>query len=220
MHLAVRAFLLIFGLLFVGLGAFIGVKLANEARAGANRAEQLVPASAAVVATSALGTTLLVEGTLSKRNPARFHAFVAYIREEFRGADEHGDDQWVEDERGTPPLLIETSGLVQVSNEDYALVGTHEQWQEEGLNWNSQTEEGTKRYTGMIAGRPVLALGVVAPSREGNTVRAEWLFGGTRQRYIASQRETASFLPWIGLAFAFVGAAVAYLGVWRLRHWR
>ncbi|NTU80612.1 MAG: hypothetical protein HGA45_14750 [Chloroflexales bacterium] len=220
MQLAVRSFLVLFGLVFVGLGYFFGVTMADQARAGATRAERLAPASAPTVEGAAPGAELLVEGALSARNQAHFRNFVAYVREEFRGADSNGDDKWEEDERITPPLTLEAGGLVQIANDDYTIAGPHERWQEEGLNWSSRTEEGTKRYMGLVAGRPAMAIGVVAPGREGNELRAELIYGGTRQEYIAGQRDMARFLPWVGLAVALVGAGVAFIGAWVLRRWR
>lgn len=220
MQLAVRAFLVVFGLVFVGLGYFFGVSMPSEARADADRAERLAPASAPAVEAAPPGAALLVEGVLSERNKAPFRDFVAYIREEFRGADSNGDDKWEEDERMTPPLLIETGGLVQVGNEDYAITSPHERWQEEGLNWSSRTQEGSKRYRGLVAGRPVMAIGVAAPGREGNELRAELIYGGTHQEYIEGQRAASRVLPWVGLAVALAGAGVAFVGVWVLRRWR
>lgn len=220
MQLAVRLFLVFFGLLFVGLGYLSGVTMAGEARANAARAERLDPASAAVVEGGATGTELLVEGVISPRNQVHFRDYVAYVREEFRGSDENGDEKWAEDERVTPRLLIEAGGFVQVGNEDYELLGPHEYWQEEGLNWSRRTQEGTKRYRGLVADRPAMVIGTVAPGREGNELRAELVFGGTRAEYIAGERGAAGLLPWIGLIFALVGGGTIFLGVWVLRRWR
>lgn len=220
MQLVVRTFLVLFGLLFVGLGYFMGVSFAGEARAKAERVEGLAPADAPTLASAASGSELLVEGLVSERNQPRFRDFVAYVREEFRGADNNGDEKWVEDERLTPPLLLEAGGLVQIGNEDYELGAPHARWQEEGLNWSSRTEEGTKRYRGLVAGRPAMALGAVAPGREGNELRAELIYGGTRAEYIAEQRGAAGVLPWVGVAIAAAGAGVAFIGAWVLRKWR
>lgn len=220
MSTMVRSFLVLFGLAFVALGVFLGVFVAGESRASADRAERLVPAGAAALASAAPGSELLVEGTVSPRNTARFRDFVAYVREEFRGADDNGDEKWLEDERVTPPLLIEAGGPVQLANDDYSLDGPHEYWKEEGLNWSSSTEEGTKRYRGFVAGRPAMAIGTAAPGAEGNELRAEFVYGGTRAQYIAERRSSASIFPWVGLAVGLAGAAVSFVGAWVLRRWR
>jgi hypothetical protein len=216
----VRVFLVLFGLVFVALGVFMGVFVAGEARAEARRAEALTLAGAAALEGAAPGAELLVEGTLSAGNPARFRDFVAYVREEFRGADTNGDEKWFEDERVTPPLQIEAGGLVLLANEDYRLEGPHQRWQEEGLNWSSRTEEGSKRYRGYVAEGPVMVVGTVAPGPEGNLIRAELVYGGTRADYIAELRGSAGIFPWVGLAVGLAGAGVSFLGGWVLRRWR
>lgn len=219
MKLAVRAFLVCFGLLFIALGFYIGVVMAGAARAGAERVVALAPFDAAALAAGAPGAPALVEGTVSPANQARYRSFVAYVREEFRGADSNGDDRWVEDERATPPLLIEAGGPVRLANADYALEGAHERWQEEGLNWSSRTQEGTKRYRGLVAGSPAFALGTIAEGAEGGQLRAEFVYGGTREAYLAERQGAAGFLPWLGLAIALAGAAVSLVGALALRRW-
>lgn len=216
----VRAFLVLFGLLFVALGVFMGVFVAGDARASAERAERLTLANAAALEGAPAGAELLVEGQVSPRNQAHFRDFVAYVREEFRGADTNGDEKWAEDERVTPPLLLEAGGAVRLANADYRLEGPHERWQEEGLNWSSRTEEGTKRYRGFVAGRPAIAIGTAQPGAEGNELHAELVYGGTRAEYIAGQRASAGIFPWVGLAVGLAGAAVSFIGAWVLRRWR
>lgn len=220
MQLVVRGFLVLFGLAFVLLGVFLGYGLAGEARANAARAAALQPVTVATLDTLASGDPVLLDGTLSTRNPARFGEFVAYIRQEFRGADSNGDDKWEVDEEILPPLLVEAGGAVQVANEGYELVGYHERWQEEGLNWSSRTQEGTKRYYGLVAGRPVMAIGQVGAGPEGNVVVAGLVYGGSRAEYIAMQEQSAGWLPWVGLALGVAGAGVMFLGLWVLRRWK
>lgn len=120
---------------------------------------------------------MLVDATLSPANPARFRDFVAYVRQEFRGADTNGDEKWEIDEEVLPPLRLDAGGAVLVSNAGYDLLGYHERWQEEGLNWSSKTEEGTRRYFGLVAGRPVMVLGQVGA---GGDVVARLVYGGSR----------------------------------------
>lgn len=217
MQLAVRGFLVMFGLALLLLGAYLGLSVGGAARANAARAAALEPATAASLRTAPPGAEVLVEGSLSSRNPARFRDFVAYVRQEFRGADGNGDEKWFNDEEALPPLLIEAGGPVQVSNEGYDLLGYHERWQEEGLNWSRSEQQGTKRYFGLVAGRPVMVLGQVGPD---GTVAARLVFGGSRAEYIAAQQQNAGWLPWFGLLFGLIGAGLIFLGVWALRRWR
>lgn len=220
MQLVVRGFLVIFGLAFLALGYFVGVSMAGEARAKAVRVAQLAPVGAATVTRSAPGAELLVEGLLSERNPTGFRSYVAYVREEFRGVSQNSEERWVEDERLTPRLLVEAAGLVQLANEDYQLLGPHERWQEDGLNWDRRAEEGTKRYRGLLAARPVMVIGTVASGAAGNELRAELVFGGSREEYIAGEGAAAGFFPWIGAGLALVGGVLVLLGGWTLRRWR
>jgi hypothetical protein len=218
-QIAVRGFLVLFGLGFIALGYFVGVGMAGDSQAQVARAEQLLAADAAGVASSAVGTELLVEGRLSSANPAGFRDYVAYVREEFRGVEQNSMERWVEDERLTPPLLVEAVGVVRLANEDYQLLGPHERWQEEGLNWSRREQEGTKRYRGWLAERPVMVIGTVTQGAEGNQLRAELVFGGTRAEYIAGEGSAAGFFPWIGAGMALLGGALVVLGGWVLRRW-
>jgi hypothetical protein len=220
MPIVVRSFLTFFGVVLLLLGLYLGVALAGESRARGARAANLEPLAAAALQRQAPGAEVLVEGTLSPRNEARFREFVAYVRQEFRGADQNGDDRWVEDERVTPPLLVEASGPVLVANERYEMVGLHERWQEEGLEWSSREQQGTKRYFGLVAGRPVTVIGKVVPAPEGQALAAELVYGGTRAEYIALQQQNAGWLPWFGALFGLVGAAAIFVGLWALRRSR
>lgn len=94
MQFSVRTFVVLFGLAFVLVDFLVGVGMAGEARSAAARAEALLPLTAAQLDDQPPGQTALVEGRLSPRNPARFRDFVAYVREEFRGTDSNGDEQW------------------------------------------------------------------------------------------------------------------------------
>lgn len=211
MSWSVRLFLLAFGAVFLAAGVWMGVFEARQARADAAHAEGLAPVSARALDDREPGRETLVEGVLSARNSARFRDFVAYVREEYRGEEEDGDDIWREDERVTPPLLIEAGGLVQLANEDYALEGALARWAEAGP-LRFRAGEGSKRYFGLPAGRQVTAIGVVERGPEGNLLRARVLFAGSRAEYIAARLSDAAWLPWFGLIFGAVGAGVAAAG--------
>lgn len=212
-----RFLVLALGLVFVVVGLILGVGVAGAARAAAERAARLEPIGARQLALRGAGEAVLVEGVVSKRNPARFRDFVAYIREEYRGEDDDGDATWAIDERVTPPLLIEAAGVIQVANSDYQLQGRQARWQESGgLAWNGFTDEGTKRYAGLRADDPVMSIGAAVRGREGVELQAELIYAGTRADYIAEQRGIATWLPWIGLSLGGVGLLLIAIGVVRL----
>jgi len=207
-----RIFLVGFGAVFLAAGVWIGVFEARQASADAERVEALTPVLAAGLDDREPGRETVVEGVVSPRNPARFRDFVAFVREEYQGEDDDGDDIWREDERETPALLIEAGGVVQLANADYVLSGALARWREEGMlryEWG----EGTKRYEGLRAGQAVTAIGAVEPGPEGNLLRVQELFAGSRAEYIAGKRSDARWLPWVGLIFGGVGALVVGIGL-------
>lgn len=209
-------FLLGFGLVFLAAGGALAFLAAGQARAEAARAERLTPLSAAAIDASQPGREALVEGRVSPRNRPRFQGFVAYLREEYRGTDDEGKETWVQDERHTPPLLLDLAdGVVALAGEPYALDSPPRGWQEPGpLHWSGVAGGGTKRYRGFRAGDTAMAIGALVVGREGPELQAERLYGGTRADYIAGRRSTAAFLPWFGGLFALIGAVMAGLGAW------
>ncbi|HEU4324874.1 MAG TPA: hypothetical protein VFS21_17140 [Roseiflexaceae bacterium] len=213
-----RLFLLGFGLIFVLVGLGLAVVAAGEARAAADRAERLTPLGAAALEDSPPGREVLVEGAVSARNRALFQDMVAYVREEYRGTDSDGDSQWSEDERRTPPLWLDLpGGTARLADDTYTLESPAQRWQEPGgLTWNGFSGEGTKRYRGFRAGDSVVAIGTLVAGQEGPELRAEFVAGGTRASYIASQRSGAAVLPWIGGIFTLVGAGLMAGGAWLL----
>ena len=212
-------FLIGFGLVFLAIGLIMATVAARQAGAEAARAEQLRPLTVAMLDDSQPGREALVEGRISDRNPALFQQFVAYIREEYRGRDDDDREKWEEDERRTPPLLIDLAdGIVPLANDNYALDSPPHTWQESqsSLVWNGFTGEGTKRYRGLRAGDAALAIGTLVAGPEGLELQAERVYGGTRDSYIADRRQTALWMPRIGAIFGVIGAALALAGVWRL----
>src|SRR5690349_7971963 len=113
----VPIFLIGFGLIFLTIGILLATVGAQQAGAEAERAERLRPLSVAMLDDSQPGREALIEGRISARNPSLFQQFVAYIREEYRGSDDQDREKWEEDERRTPPLLIELAdGVVALAN--------------------------------------------------------------------------------------------------------
>lgn len=215
MPLFVKLLLLGIGLVFLAAGLAIGVWGTLDARANAARAEGLAPRNAAAVDAAAVGTEVLVEAAVSPRNGAVFRDFVAYSADEFTGVDDDGDPEWDAYEQVTPRLLLEAGGLIAVENEDYRLEGAHATYQDPGpLTRGDLARPSTKRYEGLVAGGTVMAIGTIVAGPEGNELRAELIYAGTREAYIAGQRQTAIFLPIFGGIFALVGAIMTGFGVY------
>jgi hypothetical protein len=204
------------GLVFVVLGVGLGFFGSRAATAAADRAEQLPLLTAQSVERGAVDQEAIVEGRISARNPARFREFVAYIREEYHGTDDDGDPDWREDERVTPPLLLELDdGPVQIENSSYRMENPPSRWQDSGgLSWNGLTGEGTKRYLGFTAGAQIVTIGRIVEGREGLALEAEFITAGTRADYMANQRSAAGMFPIVGMIFGGIGALIALGGVW------
>jgi hypothetical protein len=212
-------FLIGFGLVFLALGIFFATVGAQQASAEAARAERLRPLNIATLDDSQPGREALIEGRISDRNSALFQQFVAYVREEYRGSDDQDREQWAEDERHTPPLLIEViDGVVPLANDNYVLDSPPHLWFESQTSrtWNGFTGEGTKRYRGFQAGDVALAIGILTPGSEGLELQAERVYGGTRSSYIADRRQSAVWMPRIGGIFGLIGAMIALAGIWWL----
>ncbi|MFV9505279.1 MAG: hypothetical protein AB4911_12015 [Oscillochloridaceae bacterium umkhey_bin13] len=64
-----------------------------------------------------------------------------------------------------------------------------------------------------MAAQPITAIGTVVRDSTGNALQAEFVFAGDRANYIATQRETAAFLPWFGLIFIVFGVIAGGFGV-------
>jgi hypothetical protein len=211
-----RVILPALGLIFIGVGAALRLFLMPSFNQAAERVESLPPLTAATLGQGPPGREGLLEGRISERNPTYFRAFVAYVRYEYQGKDEDGNDLWVEDERVTPALLLDLpGGRVQLANSNYALQGDLIQWQiEPTLTWDNFSGEGTKSYRGVERGNAVVALGTVVEGAAGHLFRAEWLYRGARTAYIEGQRSSAEIVGWVGFAFLLVGAVILGVGVW------
>lgn len=208
-----KLFLLGFGLVFACVGIGVGIWGTRHARAQAARAERLESIGAAALEDAAVGAEVLVEGVVSPRNQPVFRDFVAYRAEEYRGEERDGDPDWDSYATVTPRLLLDAGGIVMIANEDYSLQGAHAKYQDPGpLTRGDFFRESTKRYEGLVAGGTVTAIGTVVPGVEGNELRAEFVYAGSREGYIAGQLQTAVFLPYFGALFGVIGAIVAGFG--------
>jgi hypothetical protein len=204
----------IVGAFFMVIGVVIAIVVTTMAGSAAARAENLEPLSATALESATIGSEALIEGRISRRNQPVFRNFVAYIREEYRGSDDDGDDEWVEDERRTPPLVVEVAGGIIDIGSGYDIREPHESWTESDiLRWNGISGEGTKRYSGLLVERSAMAIGTVAAGSEGRMLQAEFIYGGSRAEYIQGQRTIARFAPWFGGCFCMIGLVIVVSGV-------
>lgn len=213
----VKLFLLGIGLLFLVVGALVGIVGRRTAQADLARLEQLRPLSAVALDDQLTGSDALVEGVISPRNRVVFRNFVAYASEELDvGRDSRGDRQetWRPGNQVTPRLLIEAGDLVRMSNEGYHIALGHETWYDEAtLGFNHQPRDGSRRYHGLIAGGPITVVGTVIDGPEGKELAAQTVFAGSREAYLASQRQGAAVLLLLGGIFGGVGLVLAALGI-------
>jgi hypothetical protein len=216
MPLWVKLMLLGMGLIFLSVGAIVGLFGTRQAQAHVALIESLSPLSAAALDEQPSGANALVEGVVSPRNRAVFRNFVAYVREELDvTTDSDGDrsESWRSDGRETPRLVIEANGIVLVGNQSYSIARGHETWYDGAtLGFNDRPRDGSQRYHGLLAGRPVVAFGTVVEGPEGKELSAQALFGGTREEYLASQREATAFMPIFGAIFGAIGLLLSAIG--------
>ena len=211
---------LVVGLLVTSAGLVFGIVGPRLTGRDIARAECLQPLTAAAVREQPPGREVLVEGRLDDGLPAAFRSFVAYVREEYRGRSRTGNrnQQWVEDARVTPPLVVALpDGPVQIVNDDYRLGNTPTSWQEGTvLTWDSVTDEGTKRYRGLERGERVVVIGRVVSTAAGRAIEADVVAGGTRAGYIADARRATTIATWVGGILGLLGGLILLGSAWSL----
>jgi hypothetical protein len=178
--------LLIVGVAFVSGGIMAG-QIAGGFDRAAERIEKLTPATTMLLMDSLPGREVLVEGQISRHNPAQLRTFMVYIWEKYRpdsdSSDDDDDSAWIEQERVTPPLLLELAGggPVRIENSDYSLSGAKIIYDGDEL-----------RYQVFEGGDPVIAVGVLTSNDEPPRMAAEFIARGTKAEYVADQRGMAS----------------------------
>jgi hypothetical protein len=203
------------------LSGVVGVALLYDVpayAARAARAERLEPISAAMLADSAPGREVLLEGQVSHHTLNVYRSFVAYVREEYRselsliGGDT--SQRWEEVERVTPPLLVAlVDGEARIANDDYELDTTAFTFREA----EPTLTDGAVQSRGYRVGDPALVVGMVVDAGGERAVEAEFIYAGTRAAYLAEMRTlTRRSLP-IGGAFLLVCAASTVALVWQVR---
>lgn len=199
---------LVVGVLFVAGTLLCGLLALIVSNRAANRVERLQPIGAAALVSSPRGTEVLIEAHVSDENPVLLEPYrlVAYVREGRSVWDDEGTwktGSWSEQERVTPPLLLDLAGSVaQIENDDYELQDAHSI--EAG---GVAGEPSNTRFTGVRAGEPVLVVGTVLGGKEVGRVRAEFVAGGTRATYIAGQRSAGWIFGVASLVVALLGGA-------------
>lgn len=153
----------------------------------------------AVLQVSPLGRTVFVEGVISSSNRTVYRDWVAYIGEEGE-IDDEGDRIWSVTEKATPPLLLSTnSGPVQIESPDggngYSLQNLG-RWSWEGKY---------RRYRGLKVNNQVVALGEIQSGSQGRYLDAKVVARGTRNEYVAEQRNTARFMSLISIPLFVIG---------------
>jgi hypothetical protein len=197
----------VIGLIFVVVGLLFAVAVPGLIGGEITRFEALQPSNAVALRAAAIGSDLLIEGTLAADNPAVFRNFVAYEREEYRGRDSDGDAEWVADAGETPALIIEAGGAVQLAA-FYDIEGAHETWQDrEQLEYNGR--QGTQRYHGLVAGGTVTAVGTVVVEGDLRALRADLVYAGTREALLGDRRTAQLIVRVMGGIFVIVGLIAA-----------
>ena len=160
------------------------------------------------------GAEVLVAGALSDRNPLVFEEFVSLIR--YRQSDKRA---WLEESRQTPPLWLSASdGEVHVVNANYRLEALESTRRvavaEHGLkHWQAPTD-ASLLVTGFGRGNRLLAFGKVQPSAGVAELEATWIYGGTRDEWLADSARSfgvARLVPWTLWALAAVFIGLAFL---------
>lgn len=196
-------FLIAFGTVFLFVGVMIGVFGTRNDQQAAERATRLPIVTARDVERGAIGAEVIIEGVIDQRNPTRVRNFVAYVREQYAGREDDGDVIWEEDERWTPPLIVRVAdGVVQIANDTYKLRRPPVQ------------SQGLYRYNGFEAGNSVMALGRIVEGLQGRAIEAEFIFGGSRDQYVAYQRTEALKSAFFGIIIGGVGMAAILYVVW------
>ncbi|PDW03245.1 hypothetical protein [Candidatus Viridilinea mediisalina] len=202
-----RILIILFGFFFVVLGSGIGLFITRGSLQQADRAERLDPLSAPAIAQAAHGQEVLVQGVISSATPKLRHEFVAY-REERLERDSDGDLVWRRVGTTTQPLTLEVEGVIQISNRDYQLQGSHVNYQ--SISWDRY---GDRRYSGIVHGHTVTVIGSIVQDGAGNTINAQIVFAGTHEQYIGEQKLGLSVSFFIGLIFVTFGMLVMIYGI-------
>jgi hypothetical protein len=202
------AFGLIFGLTGVAMlaGSCAARQQVDELAAAPLLSIEQLPALEA-------GQPVAVEGRISERNTAAHESLVVFVAREYGGVDCDDDGScsaiWAEVERVSPAIWLDLpGGRLRLSNTDYDLLNAPETWYTD----REPIEDQTLEYAGFRMGNPVFAAGTI-DTGDGRTLRAEFLFGGSRADYLTAERDSADSLLLMGLIFGSFGFIFGAVGV-------
>ena len=206
---------LIVGIPFFGAGILIG-RLTTGHEQSAARIEEFSPATTTGLADTPPGQEVLIEGRVSRSNPTQLRSFMAYIEEAYHPDSDSNDDDddayWVEQDRVTPPLLLELAGggPVQIEHSGYRLETT-----------KIIDEGGNIRYRVLEANDPIVAVGLLVSTAEPPRLAAEFIALGDQAEYIAAQRSAATTTRLMSLIFMTLGGIFIVIGlVVGVRSWQ
>jgi hypothetical protein len=206
----------VIGLIFMLVGGgLLWASMNSRRQADTYAARPLLTVAEAHTAPS--GQPAIVEGRISEINPAPFEGLAAWQARKYQGqkCDRANDnsltcrDIWEDTDRVTPPLWLEVAdGRLRISNTSYTLLSPPVKWWSTG---GRLVAGQTIEYRGFQIGSPVFAGGMIDPA-EGGSLRAEFLFGGNQQDYVAAQQNQSLTLLFIGVIFGGLGTLFAAIG--------
>ncbi len=188
------------GAVVILLGGFFAFAVPIWIRDSASDVKKLEPLSVGILEDSAIGRDVLIEATVSPRNPTLYRNLVAYRLEE-RETDSDGDVRYITREQQQPALLLELpDGRVTLAA-GYPLSDMPRMY-----------GGGVLYYSGVRGNDTVLVVGELVPWNELATIDARIFTQGTKASYLRDQEQGAQSAFVIGIAFVFVGVVIAGVG--------
>lgn len=208
-------FLIVFGLILLGMGGYIGWVGVDTSR----YARELQAYAALAVDETAVGQTGYIEGRLSERNPPLVEQMVVYdayvyggTRTERSGDDLVTEQVWYETESPSPALWLNVGpDSVRIASGGYNLSNFSTYWRADG----PLRKDETIRYEGFVAGDWVVAVGTaVATADDALMLDATAVWGGDFANYLDANQSGSRVALLIGIVLALVGLLVAGIGAY------
>ena len=145
------------------------------------------------------GREVLVDGRIGASQPPLFRDFVAFVKEEEeRDSRDRDRTEWKVRERRAPPLtvVLTDDDAIRVLNQGYGMSPT--------TSWSDDTFGRRTRYSGFVAGEPVVIHARVATGG----LEAIEVAAGTRASYLQAIHDSIGTAWWIGVLFAGIGGGL------------